>query len=143
MFVVDANVVFSALIKRGIAYKVFFLNFLLEKFRFIAPEYLWLEIRRHKEEILEETKLSEEEFEEFFEFLMEEIEIVPDSKFLHVMPKAEEILPEHKKDSPYLALALAMNCPIFSGDVNLKKQTVVKVYSPRELLDTLLGEASL
>ena len=42
--VVDANVVFSALVKKGIAFSVFLLNSLSKKFEFIAPEYLWIEI---------------------------------------------------------------------------------------------------
>ena len=33
------------------------------------------------------------------------------------------------------ALALKLNCPVFSGDKGLKKQTKVKIISPRELLD--------
>ena len=44
--VVDANVVFSALIPRSIAFFVFSLNSLSKKFEFIAPEYLWLEIEK-------------------------------------------------------------------------------------------------
>ena len=47
--VVDANVVFSALIPRSIAFFVFSLNSLSKKFEFIAPEYLWLEIEKKKE----------------------------------------------------------------------------------------------
>lgn len=69
----------------------------------------------------------------------EEIEIIPESEYLHLLPKAEEFLKEHKKDSPYLALALAFNCGIFSGNPKLKELSPVRVYSPRELLDILLG----
>ena len=46
--VVDANVVFSALVKKGIAFSVFLLNSLSKKFEFIAPEYLWIEIDSKK-----------------------------------------------------------------------------------------------
>ena len=44
--VIDANVVFSALIPRSIAFFVFSLNSLSKKFEFIASEYLWLEIEK-------------------------------------------------------------------------------------------------
>lgn len=38
LLVVDANVVFSCLVKKGVTYMVFFLNSLTKIFEFIAPE---------------------------------------------------------------------------------------------------------
>jgi len=138
MLIVDSNVVISCLLRKGIPYKVFLLNFLFEKFKLIAPEFLWVEVEKHKEELLKETKLPAEEFEEILEFLREEIDIIPAVQFLELLPKAKEILPTHTKDALYLALALKFNSPIFSGDKRLKKQSSVKILSPREILDRLL-----
>ena len=39
---------------------------------------------------------------------------------------------------PYVALALALNCP-FSGDPDLREIEGIKVYSPRELFEMLIG----
>lgn len=138
MLVVDANVVISCLLSKGSPYKVFSLNSLFEKFKLIAPEFLWIEVEKHKEWLLKETKLTLEEFEEVFEFLKEEIDIIPAVQFLELLPKAKEILPTHTKDALYLALALKFSCPIFSGDKKLKKQSAVTIVSPREVLDKLL-----
>jgi len=40
-------------------------------------------------------------------------------------------------------LALAFKCPIFSGDPDLREIKEKKVYSPRELLEILIGERDL
>ena len=136
--VVDANVVFSALVSKGVAFSVFFLNSLVKKFEFIAPEYLWVEIEKRKNKILEYSGFSEEELDEVINFLKKEIEIIPDSEFLDLLPEAEKFIKGHEKDSPYLALALAFNCGIFSGDKRLKELSPVRVYSPKELLEMLI-----
>ena len=141
--VVDANVVFSALVKKGIAFSVFLLNSLSKKFEFIAPEYLWIEIDSKKEKILKYSGLSREELEELISFLKREIEIIPSSEFLEFIPRAENFLKGHEKDTPYLALALAFDCAIFSGDEKLKGLSPVPVYSPRELLNILIGKEDL
>jgi predicted nucleic acid-binding protein len=82
IIVVDANVVISALVAKGVSYRVFLLNFLLDKFDFIAPEFLWREVEKHKAMLLEETKLSSDEFDEILDFLKEEIVIVPAKDFI-------------------------------------------------------------
>ena len=138
MLVVDSNVVISRLLRKGVPYKVFFMNSLFRKFELVAPEFLWVEVEKHKEELLKETKLTKEEFEDVIGFMKEEIEIIPAVQFLELLPKAKEILPNHTKDALYLALALKFSCPVFSGDKRLKKQSVVKILSPKEFSDRLL-----
>ncbi len=137
MLVVDSNVVISCLLRKGVPYRVFFMNSLFRKFELITPEFLWVEVEKHKEVLLKETKLTEEEFEEVLWFLREEIEIIPAIQFLELLPKAKELLPDHTKDALYLALALKFSCPILSGDKRLKKQSVVKIFSPKEFSDKL------
>ena len=139
--IVDANVVISSLAAKGVTYKVFFWNSLLDRYEFVAPGFLWKEVNKHKERLLKVSKLSEDEFEEVFEFLRYEIDIVPDNEFLAFLPVAEKVCPD-VKDKVYFALALALSSPLFSGDPELKDQSAVKVYNPRELLDILLGRAA-
>ena len=45
-----------------------------------------------------------------------------------------------EKDVPYVALVLAFNCLIFSGDPDLRGIEEIKVYSPRELFEMLVGK---
>ncbi|MBU3902499.1 MAG: PIN domain-containing protein [Candidatus Thermoplasmatota archaeon] len=137
MLVVDANVIISCLLKKGTTFDAFLFNSILKKFQLFAPEFLWIEVRKHKEELLKETKLPRDEFDEVMEFLMEEITVVSSSQFLEFLPEAKKILSEHPKDVPYLALALKLKCPIFSGDKVLKRLSLVKVLSPSEVLEQL------
>ncbi len=46
----DANVLFAALIPRGGTFIIFVTNRILRKFRFIAPEYLFIKICEHFDE---------------------------------------------------------------------------------------------
>lgn len=138
--IVDVNVLISSLLGRGIPFNVFFLNDLLDKYEFIAPEFLLTEFEKHEQRLLNETKLSKEEFEELKNFLFERISFIPTSEFSEFLPKAGELLQKHTKDVPYLALSLKLNCKIFSGDKTFKKLSPDKVLSPREMLDILLGK---
>lgn len=137
--VVDANVAISTLIRRGTPSTAFSLNALLHRFAFVAPELLLEEVDRNRQKILGLTKLSEEEFNETHSFLLSEIDFVPAPNFASLLPKAKTIAP-HDKDAPYVALALAFDCPIFSGDKGLLQMKEVKVYSPRQMLELLTAQ---
>lgn len=140
--VVDANVIVSSLLRGGVPFKVFALNSLLNRFEFVAPDFLISETEKHKKELLRETKLPNNIFFDTMDFLVEEISIVPAEEFKESVPMAEKMLSKHIKDVPYLALALKLNCPIFSGDKVLKRLSPVRVCSPRELPDSLLSLTS-
>ena len=135
--VVDANVVLSSLLTKGDSSKVFELNSAFNKFDFVAPDFLLIELEKHKREFFERSKLTEEEFEEAVEFILEQITIVSKSEFSEYVPEAKKLLSEHLKDVQYLALSLELNCPIFSGDKVLKSllsKTSVEILSPKEML---------
>lgn len=132
--VVDINVILSSLLTKGNSFSVFAINSLLNKIEFVAPEFLLIELENHKEEIKERTKMSNDSFEENFNFVLSQITLIPDSEFHEFIEKAKEILKGHEKDFPYLALALKLNCQIFSGDKKLKKICPDKVINPKEML---------
>lgn len=112
--VVDANVVFSALIKKGIAFSVFLPNSLSNKFEFIAPEYLWIEIDSKKEKMLKYSGLSREELDELISFLKREIEVIPSYEFLEFIPRAENFLKGHEKRYAILSFGIGFRlCNIF------------------------------
>ena len=73
LLVIDANIIFSALIAKGGTFKVFLTNRIAKKFQFVAPEYLFIEILEHFDELLKKTKLSEEELMLVLNFLEEQI----------------------------------------------------------------------
>lgn len=133
LLVVDANIIFSALIKGGKTFDIFVLNRRLKKFDFIAPEYLMIEAEKHVDELAEKTKLSAQELEKVFGFLEKEIEFVPFEEFRELYKKAEQISPD-PDDVQYFALALKLGSAIWSNDKVLKKQSEVRVFSTEDIL---------
>lgn len=134
LVVVDANAVFSALIRKGKPFEVFKANKIFNAFRFVAPEFLFSEIGKRMDKILAETQLAKDELAELLAFIKGEVSLISLYQFSDKLPEAMRL---NFKDSPYLALALKLNCPILSGDKGLKKQAKVKILSPAEALATL------
>lgn len=131
ILVVDANVLFSAVIKDGLTRAIL----LFSGYEFYAPEFSVEEFRKHLPELRKKTGLPEAELVELFDRLLQtaEIKLVPfeDFKSKHVL--AKQISPD-EDDVAYLALALHLNCPLWSNDSLLKEQGAVKVFTTKELL---------
>lgn len=137
LLVVDANVVFSALYSQSSAFDVFAINKIYGSFEFVAPEFLFLEIENRFDRLVSKSKLPKEEIEGAFALIKEQVEVVSSDEFIDAVPKAAQLLGNHLKDVSYVALALKLGCPIFSGEKRLKALSSIKVFSPRELLDML------
>ncbi len=127
--VVDANILFAALIKDSFSYSLLFSG----EFHLFASEYIFAEFDKHKEEILEKTERTTEEFFRLLEVLKRRITIVPLEELTEYVETAENISPD-PGDIVYFALALKFNCPIWSNDKKLKQQDKVKVYHTHELM---------
>ena len=134
LIVVDVNVVLSSLLTKGNSFNVFALNDLFDKFNFIAPEFLLTELEKHKETIFKRSELSKDIFERTLRLVLKQITLVSESDFSEFLQRAKELLPTHLKDVQYVALAIKLNCPIFSGDKILKELSPIKVLSPKEIL---------
>jgi len=126
--VVDANVLFSALIKDSFAYNLIF----SDSFHLFTPEYIFTELEKHKEELLKKSERTDEEFFRLVETLKRRIVIVPLEELVPYVEEAEKLTPD-PDDMAYFALALKLNCPIWSNDKKLKKQDKIKVYHTHEL----------
>lgn len=134
--VVDANIVFSSLISKGKPFEVFEANRVFKAYEFVAPEFLFIEIDSRMDKIASQTRLSKAELEEVFSFIKSQMTIISFVEFSDFFPKAKEL---NFKDSPYLALAMKLNCPIISGDKKLKRVGEVEVLSPSEALIRIYG----
>src|SRR3989338_6168107 len=126
--VIDANILFSALIKDSFNY----ILLLGGKFHLFTPEYIFTELEKHKEEILEKTERTAEEFFRLVETLKRRIVIVPLEELTPYVEEAEKLTPD-PDDMAYFALALKLNCAIWSNDKKLKEQKTIKVYHTHEL----------
>ncbi len=113
------------------------------KFEFIAPEFLMIELEKHKDEILGRSRLSAEEFDKVLKFVIKQLTFIPKSQFSDCLQDAEKVLVGHLKDLQYLALALKYNSKrIFSGDrvlrdLLLERLPSVKVLYPKEMLEMI------
>jgi len=128
--VVDTNVLMAGLLKDSITRKV-----LVNKdINFYTPEFAIDEIEEYKQYLINKSELSKEEFEELFELIIENINIIPFEEIKPYMNQAKEIMKDIDiKDSSFIACALYLKCVIFSYDEHFKKQDVVKVYDIHEL----------
>jgi len=111
--VVDANVVFSLLIAEGKNAELFVNPFL----QLYAPEFLLEEFNEHKEEILAKTKRNGKEFDEEIELIKQLINFISEKDIQEFIPEAKEISPDID-DAMYFALALKLNCPVWSNNKN-------------------------
>jgi len=128
--IVDANVLFAALIKEGLTAELL----ISDKLQLFAPEFLFTEFAKYKDLILRKTHRNEEEFNQLLEILKEQISIVPKKEITPFMDEAEKISPD-PKDTIYLACAIALRSNIWSNDKKLKQdQTKITVFSTEELL---------
>jgi len=129
--IVDANVLFAALIKEGSTAELL----ISDKLQLFAPEFLFTEFAKYKQLILRKTHRNEEEFNHFLEILKEQISIVPKKEITPFMDEANKISPD-PKDTIYLALAIALKSNIWSNDKKLKQdQTKITIYSTDELIE--------
>ena len=128
--VIDANVIIAMLIKPSKIIDLFFNN----RLEIFAPELLFEELGNNKEEIIKKSKIAEEWFNLFYTILKHNITIIPEEEFLKYRERAEKICP-HPKDVTYFALALHLQCAIWTNETKLKMQEHVKVYLTHELFD--------
>ena len=128
--VVDANILFAALIKEGSNSDLL----ISDKLQLFAPEFLFVEFAKYEELILKKTHRSSQEFQEFLDLLKEQITIIPKKEILPFMEEAEEVSPD-PKDTVYLALALALQASVWSNDKKLKEgQNKITVLSTEEVI---------
>ena len=131
--VVDANIFFSALIRKGFTRRLFFLPELI----LYAPDFILTEIEKHRPLIVKKSELSVEELEEGLNDLLRKVVLIAphsDDKELGLL--AFNVCPD-KEDFQYFALALKLGCPLWSNDKVLKGQDAVQVYSTSEILELL------
>ena len=106
---------------------------------FVAPEYIVSELNRHKSECLLKSKLSGHEFELRQAEVEGRITFFKSSAYKGFLKQASNALRD-RKDSPYVAVALATESEIWSNDPHLKQQSLVEVHTTRELIDKLLKD---
>ncbi len=138
LIVLDSNIFISALIKEGITRKII----MSSKNKFLLPEYSFVEIKRHKEEILSKSELSKNEFFVLMKKLLKYVKIVKKENILKHQERAKTIIGKIDKDDIlFIATAIAFKCPIWSDDLHFKIQKEIKVYNTKEFMDIILNKS--
>jgi predicted nucleic acid-binding protein len=83
--------------------------------------------------------------DEYFEFVISTLQYfvrtIPSEFFEDLKEEAKRISPDFK-DSPFFALALKLNCGIWSNEKRLKRQSRVSVFSTRKIVRILFKSKS-
>ncbi len=135
IIVIDTNIIFSALIKKGITRRLF-LDF---KGIFLYPEYAIEELKDHIEEILKKSKIPKEDFYELLRILFRKIKIIRAETLKRYEKEADKIVKDiDPDDSMFFACALAYpGSVIWSNDLTLKKQNRIRIIDTGEMLRIL------
>ena len=116
--IVDADILFSALIKNG-ATRELMLN---DRLILYAPEFVFEEFLNHLNELEQKTQTEAYKLQDIAQMLITEsdLKIVSLKEIKSYKEKARKISPD-PNDVLYFATALKMNCGIWSNDKRLKK----------------------
>ncbi|MBI3322140.1 MAG: hypothetical protein HYZ94_00465 [Candidatus Omnitrophica bacterium] len=133
--VVDANILVAGFLRAAVTREML----LDERLTLAAPEYAILETQR----ILltpriqrKIGKLSVEELKLALAVTANNVQIFPETAYRPKLTDARKFAPD-PADTPYLALALHLDIPLWSNDALLKEQDRVVVYTTQEVLDRI------
>ena len=132
--VVDTNILMSALLKdNSITAQLIRSEF----FDMYYPQDGLSEIKRYKDYIISKRKrtLQKQSLEYALKFILEPIHVIPCKLYSQRIKDAYEVMKDiDEKDTPFLALALQLQCSIWSDDNHLRQQNAVKVYTTKEII---------
>jgi predicted nucleic acid-binding protein len=117
--VVDTNLIFSSLIPKESKIREILFD---SDLTFYSPNYLIIEIYLHKDKLLKYSKLTESEFYQYFSGIIERIKFIPTAVIsTESKQKAFDLCYNIDiKDTPFVALSIELDIPIWTGDKKLK-----------------------
>jgi predicted nucleic acid-binding protein len=126
--VIDTNLIFSALIPKASKIR----EVLFEgDMKFYSPNFLITEIYTHKNKLQKHSKLNDSEFYLLFNGIIERITFVPiDYIGRNSRQRAYDLCKDVDiKDTPFIALAIDLGIPIWTGDKKLKDGLKLKGFN--------------
>jgi len=143
LLVVDAEVIFASLIKRG--YTLELIKLLKNRgYKLVTPEYIFEETKRKEEKLLKYSKLELSKLWYVLFLILQKISPIPKKEYSKFLEEAKKSSPI--EDFPYSALALKykssnINARIWSNDSELKELLKGKI--PVVTTDDLSKELGL
>ena len=134
ILIVDASILFS-FFKRDSNRRAAIEELSTLGYKLISPGFEFKDLAGNEEIIKKYGKINELSFSFLFSLLESKIESFPDNVYKEFLAEANKISPhaEGTNDDPYFALALTLNCPIWSDESAFKEQDKVKVLNTKEL----------
>ncbi len=125
---VDANILFSCLIKGGLTRKIWLSPVLV----LYSPAFILQELEKYRPLLLKKYGGPEEEFIILMDKLLRVVRFVPDSELVAFIPAASTLMAD-KKDIFYLACALKEGTVLWSNDKGFKHQKRVPAFTTEEM----------
>lgn len=126
--VVDTNILFSALLSRETPLRKIFFN---KDYNFYAPNFVIVEIFRHKERIFKHTKSDESDVYEYLNSILKKINFV-NEEIISIENRHEAFRlcsDIDQKDIPFVALALELDALLWTGDKKLREGLIRKGFT--------------
>ena len=139
--VIDTNILISALIKDDSVTARIIKSGIFEIY---YPEDGMFELEKYRDYIIKKRKkaLQRKSFDYALSFLLESVNVVPSLLYEDKIREAYEIMRDiDEKDTPFLALALKLQCPIWSNDGDFEEQNLVEVYKTSYILRKFFGDS--
>lgn len=136
LLVVDANILVSFFRDNPVRFII--TNSKSLGLELYIPEHAIDELKKNESDILKYGKLNSEQFDSKLFELIRFVKSLDKGSFKEFEEKAQKLSP-HKsnKDTPYFALALKLECAIWSNEPAFKGQSSVKVFNTKELRGSL------
>ena len=136
-FVIDTNILISALIKDSVTRKIIIESGL----NFYYPKISFYEIQKHKPLVLKKSGMSEKQFNDVLNILLDNVILVSEYRFADSLDKANNLIGKIDiNDVVFLACALSLDLEIWSDDKHFQKQKKVKVLTTQEFVKRFLRE---
>lgn len=131
ILVIDANPFIAGFLRNSTSRKII----LSDQLILYSPDWIITEFERNEIELIKKFS-GTEDFIETKKILFKFVNIVSETEYSAYMREATK-LSKHKKDIPYFALALYLNCAIRSNEKSFKQQSKVKIFSTSDLIKEL------
>jgi len=127
--VVDTNILVSFFRENPVRFII--VNSDIFGLTLFTPEYAINELKKNKFDVLKYSKLNSKQFNKALSELSNFVKVIPKESFKQFKSKAKQLI--HNKDVPIFALALKLNCVIWSNEPGFKNQSFVKIFNTEDL----------
>ena len=105
-----------------------------------APEHITHEIAKYKQELMEKAGMDGSSFDAALSIILSQTNIIPESAFFRRLKDAIRICSQHPEDTPFVALAMHLNIPVWTHDKAFSRHKEIKTISTEELLRILTSD---